>query len=281
MKILKIATLLAVSVLALNAAPTSCSGIYFNNDAPDIINPSLTPKTKELCFCQFATMNSGISKTPLWSAEHLTRAMLSGKAARDNQFHAEDRLGHDEREELSDFIHSSYDRGHLSPSADFINPQFNHECFSLGNMVAQNHNNNAGIWAAIEGATRYLAKKEGDIYVITGPLFVWSDIKRIGGRVFVPTHMFKAIYVPSSGQGAAYITPNAPGEAYNVISIASLEKQAGIRLFPEMRQAAKENAMSLPVPKIRGNPDSHESYSSNNEEYKPHLNFKHFFNKGF
>ena len=40
-------------------------------------------------------MHSGVSKTPLWSAEHLTRNMLSGKAERSNEFHAEERLSHD------------------------------------------------------------------------------------------------------------------------------------------------------------------------------------------
>ncbi len=191
-------------------------------------------------------MHSGVSKTPLWSAEHLTRNMLSGKAKRSNDFHAEERLSHNERAELNDYAHSGYDRGHMAPSADFIDPQSNQECFTLANMVPQVHNNNAGVWAHIEGATRYLVKKSGEAYIITGPIYSGENIQRIGSRVLVPTKLFKAIYLPSSGQGGAYLTVNAAGDNYSVISIAQLEKLTGINLFPKMSPAAKQQTLSLP-----------------------------------
>jgi len=194
-------------------------------------------------------MHSGVSKGPLWSAEHLTRNMLSGKAERSNEFHAEERLSHNERAELNDYAHSGYDRGHMSPSADFIDPQSNNECFTLANMVPQVHNNNAGIWSHIESSTRYLTKKVGETYIITGPIYQGSNIQRIGGRVLVPTSIFKAIYIPSTGQAAAYVTPNAAGDDYSVVSIAQLEQLIGINLFPKMNPSAKQHAMELPSPK--------------------------------
>ena len=238
-----------MSSAVLYASPTTCTNIYFGNDAPDIINTKLTKATKELCYREFAVMHSGVSKTPLWSAEHLTRNMLNGKAERSNEFHADERLSHDERAELNDYAHSGYDRGHMSPSADFIDAQSNQECFTLANMVPQNHNNNAGLWSHIEGSARYLTKKVGETYIITGPIFQGNNLQRIGGRVLVPTSLFKAIYVPSSGQGAAYVTPNAAGDDYSVISIAQLEQLIGINLFPKMNQGAKQHAMDLPSPK--------------------------------
>lgn len=189
-------------------------------------------------------MHSGVSLTPLWSAEHLTRNMLDGKAERSNAFHPEERLSPDQRAELNDYARSGYDRGHMSPSADFVDPQSNQECFTLANMVPQNHNNNAGLWSHIEGATRYLVKKSGEAYIITGPIFQGNSLQRIGGRVLVPTKLFKAIYV--SGQGAAFIADNAPGDNYSVISIAELEKLTGINLFPKMSPSSKQTAMTLP-----------------------------------
>jgi endonuclease G len=246
---LKILLLSSIITFSLFASPTSCANIYLNNSAPDIINTKLTKDTKELCYKEFAVMHSGVSKTPLWSAEHLTRNMLSGKAQRSNEFHAEERLSHNERAELNDYAHSGYDRGHMSPSADFIDPQSNQECFTLANMVPQNHNNNAGVWSHIESATRYLAKKSGEAYIITGPIFQGNNIQRIGGRVLVPTSIFKAIYLPSSGQGGVYIAPNVAGNNYSVISIADLEKLTGINLFPKMSQASKQQILSLPVVK--------------------------------
>lgn len=76
-----------------------------------------------------------------------------------------------------------------------------------------------------------------------------GDLQRIGGRVLVPTKIFKAIYLPSLNQAAAYITDNAPGNNYSVISIAQLEKLTGINIFPKMSQVSKQQILSLPVVK--------------------------------
>lgn len=233
----------------LFAASTTCSGIYLNDDAPDILNTKLLDKTKELCYSEFAVMHSGISRTPLWSAEHLTKEELSKKAKRSNKFHAEERLSPDERAELEDYAHSGYDRGHMSPSADFTTKKSNIECFTLANMVPQNHNNNTGIWSDIESATREITKEDGELYIITGPLFIGDNLKRIGARVLVPTKLFKAIYIPSTRTAAAYLTDNAKGNAYRVISIAELEKISGIDFFPMMSKKVKEHAAELLKPK--------------------------------
>jgi len=232
----------------LFAAPTQCEGLYYGNEAPDILNAKLLPKTQELCYSTFALMHSGISRTPLWSAEHLSKEGLRHKTKRSNDFHPDDQLNTDERAELSDYSRSGYDRGHLAPAADMGDKQSQHECFTLANMVPQNSENNRGIWSAIEGATRHLTNEKGELYVITGPIFSGSPIKRIGGRVLVPSKLYKAIYDPSSGQGAAYLVSNSPSNDYEVISIAQLEQMSGLQLFPKMAPSDKQNAMDLPDP---------------------------------
>lgn len=236
---------------ALFCAPTQCDGLYYGNEAPDILNAKLLPKTKELCYSSFALMHSGVSRTPLWSAEHLTKERLRQKSKRTNDFHPEERLKGDERAELSDYARSGYDRGHMAPAADMGNKKSQHECFTLANMVPQNPENNRGIWSAIESATRYLTNQKGELYVITGPIFSGSQIKRIGGRVLVPTKLYKAIYDPTSGQGAAYIVANSASNDYEVISIARLEQMSGLDLFPKMSSSAKQNTMDLPDPQER------------------------------
>lgn len=236
----------------LLATPTSCGNNYFEGEAPDILNQKLMPKAQELCFSEFAIMHSGISRTALWSAEHLTREQLRSKSERTDDFHPEERLPHADRAELEDYARSGYDRGHLAPSADMPNAQAQHESFSLANMIPQVPENNRGIWSAIEGATRHLANQRAEIYVITGPLFTGGSVKRIGGRVLVPSHVYKAIYDPSTGEGAAYLTGNVPGDDYRVISISELEKVSGIRHFPKMSDTAKQTPMGLPSPLIRG-----------------------------
>ncbi|MDD4950826.1 DNA/RNA non-specific endonuclease [Sulfuricurvum sp.] len=236
----------------LSAASTSCGGIYYGNNAPDILNPKLTPKTKELCYSEFAVMHSGLSRTPLWSAEHLYGSKLNIKVERSNDFHPEERLNSDERAELSDYARSGYDRGHMSPARDFNTPQSESECFTLANMVPQDHDNNTKLWSGIEEATRTLAKQKGELYVITGPIFIGTNLQRIGGRVLVPTKIFKAIYDPSSNQGAAYLVNNAPGNEYQEINIAQLEQLTNIRIFPKMAAISKQTPMPLPSPQMHG-----------------------------
>jgi endonuclease G len=244
--LLPITSLILSTVLF--GAPTQCDGLYYSNEAPDILNAKLLPKTKELCYSSFALMHSGISRTPLWSAEHLTKEGLRHKSKRSNDFHPDDQLNADERAELIDYARSGYDRGHMAPAADMGNKQSQHECFTLANMVPQNSENNRGIWSAIEGVTRYLTNQKGELYVITGPIFSDSAIKRIGGRVLVPSKLYKAIYDPSSKEGAAYLVTNAGSNDYEVISISQLEKISGLAIFPAMTQSAKENTMELPDP---------------------------------
>ena len=62
-------------------------------------------------------------------------------------------------------------------------------------MVPQVHENNAGVWAGIEGAAWQLAKREGELYVISGPAFIGGRLKKIG-NVVVPTHLWKVVYSP-------------------------------------------------------------------------------------
>lgn len=236
---------------ALFGSATLCPNIYYNSEAPDILNTKLEPKTKELCYTAFAVMHSGVSRTPLWSAEHLTREALRKKIKRSNDFHEEDQLERNERAELNDYAHSGFDRGHLAPSADMPTKSAQHECFTLANMVPQNSENNRGIWSAIEISTRDLAKAKGELYVITGPLFIGSSLGRLKGRVLIPTKIYKAIYDPASQKGAAYITDNASGDDYKVISIMELEQLSGIRFFPKMTPSEKQTVLDLPDPEVR------------------------------
>lgn len=232
----------------LLGSSTQCTGLYSNDEAPDILNAKLLPKTKELCYSSFALMHSGIYRTPLWAAEHLTRDSLRKKTKRSNDFYEEELLEDDERARLSDYSHSGYDRGHMAPSADMPTKLAQHECFTLANMIPQDRDNNRGVWASIESSTRTLAKEKGELYVITGPLYTQSVPQRLKGRVSIPNKIYKAIYDPSTQKGAAYIVNNASGNEYEVLSIMQLEQLSGIRFFPSMKPTDKQTAMKLPNP---------------------------------
>ena len=238
----------SILALSLSATPTACPKFYVDGEAPTIVNEKLASKTKELCFEAFGVMHSGISKTPLWSAEYLTATAINADVKRKDKFHEETQLPARERSELKDYAKSGYDRGHMSPSADMPSESAQADSFSLANMVPQDHNNNTGIWSNIESATRYLAKKEGSLYIITGPIFK-GNIKSIGNGVLVPTMIYKVIYSPKQQKAAAYLTNNAPGREYQIISVKELEALTGINFFPKMSEEKKTQLLNLPEPK--------------------------------
>lgn len=245
----------AVAILSLFASmafagPTACPQFYLNGEAPEFINEKLTPRTRELCNEGYAVKHSGITRTPLYAAEVITREGLrQGQGLpRSNDFQADARLPANERSDLRDYARSGMDRGHVFPAADATTATGKDETFLLSNMVPQDSNNNRGIWNDIEGTVRKEAKRRGKLYVLTGPIFLGNKISALKGRVMVPTRLYKAVLDPVRKEAAAYVVDNAPGDAYEVISIAELEQMAGINLFPTLPAQVKARAMKLPAP---------------------------------
>lgn len=233
------------------AAQTGCPEHFANGQAPDIINQKLTAKTREVCYSGFALKHSGITRTPLYAAEHLTRdRLIQGKGLkRQSQFHPDDKIPRTERAELRHYAKSGYDRGHVAPSADMFDLQSQFECFSLANMVPQVPENNRGPWEGIESAVRMMAKSKGDLYVVTGPIYQGSNIEQIGGAVMVPTKLFKAVYDPQRKEAGAYLIDNTAGAQPEKISIAELETLTGINIFPAVEETVKSRLMRLPEPR--------------------------------
>jgi endonuclease G len=250
------ALLLALLAGAFPAAAgrTACPSNYFQGIAPDIVNPKMQAEARELCFSGFGVMHSGITRTPLWSAEHLTRDALASaeRMVRTNSFHAEPRLPPEGRAELRDYSRSGFDRGHMAPNGDMPGKAAQFDSFSLANIVPQDPESNRGIWQRIESTVRSLAKMRGELYVITGPLFRGTQLSQIGGRVMVPSHVYKIVLDPNRGKAAAWLVENAPTSNYATLSIAELEAIAGIDFFPSMPAQAKKEKMDLPKPSGKG-----------------------------
>lgn len=245
-----VATAIVGTLVACSPAParTSCPSSFASGVEPTIVNLKLARSTRSLCFAAFAVLHSGVSRTPLYSAEHLTRASIEAAQdhdTRDNQFHADEGLPPDERAELADYVRSGYDRGHMAPSGDMGSQSDDHESFSLANIVPQAAALNRNSWAALEGYVRDLTIKLGDAYVVTGPLYEGTDIKRVGGRVLVPTATWKALYVPGQGTGG-WIATNEAKPKWQVVSIAALTRRIGIDPFPALDTKAKAKVPKFP-----------------------------------
>ena len=139
---------------------------------------------------------------------------------------------------------------HMVPNANFATRKAQAESFSLANMVPQVHENNAGVWAGIEGAARQLATEEGEIYVITGPAFIGGNLKKIG-NVLVPTHIWKVVYSPAQQRAGAYLVTNNETRDYSVLTVSKLEKMVGLSLLPGLPQQVRDAGMTLPKPVSR------------------------------
>jgi endonuclease G len=126
------------------SAGTQCPQHFYGGREPTLMNQRLTAKARELCYTSFVSYHSGLTRTPLYSAEHLVREHIqeARDMEREDSFHPDPNLPYDERSELADFRGSGWDRGHLSPNGDMPDTKSQGESFTLGNMIPQAPDNN-------------------------------------------------------------------------------------------------------------------------------------------
>ena len=249
----KIIVAMFIVVVGLSSAQaddlSQCSQSFYGGVYPEFSNKKLSNNTQALCMDGFAVMYSGVSRTPLWSAEHLNRKRLqqAKQIDREDSFHEESRLPQSMRAKLSDYSSSGYDRGHLAPNGDMANRSQQYDSFSLANIAPQSPRNNRYIWRNIESATRYLTQQYGEVYTITGVAFTDKKAKQLAGRVLVPSHFFKAVYIPASNQAGVYYAPNDESERIEIISIDELTAKIGIDVLPVLDAKTKAQALNLPL----------------------------------
>ena len=228
---------------------SQCSESFYGGVYPEFTNAKLSNNTQPLCFDGFAVMYSGVSRTPLWSAEYLTRERLNQakEIDRDDSFHEESRLPNSMRAKVADYSGSGYDRGHLAPNGDMANRSQQYDSFSLANIAPQSPRNNRYIWRNIESATRYLTQQYGEVYSVTGVAFTDKKPTQLEGRVLVPSHFFKAVYIPAINQAGVYYAPNDESERIEIISIDELTAKTGIDVLPVLDRQTKTEALDLPL----------------------------------
>lgn len=247
-----IVTVMAVVVGITSAQAddfSECSQSFYGGIYPEFTNIKLSNNTQALCMDGFATMYSAVSRTPLWSAEHLTRQRLNQakEIDREDSFHEESRLPKSARASLSDYSGSGYDRGHIAPNADMATRSQQYDSFSLANIAPQSPRNNRYIWRNIESATRYLTQQYGEVYTVTGVAFTNKKTKQLANRVLVPSHFFKAVYIPATNQAGVYYAPNDESERIEIISIDQLTAKTGIDVLPVLDSRTKAEAFDLPL----------------------------------
>jgi len=224
--------------LPVFAADFSQCPQFFAGGVPPSVPALQARGPRALCFDAFAVMYSGTSKTPVYVAERLNRAQLidAKDEERTNRFYEEARLPSADRSHLNDYKGSGFDRGHMAPAADMPTAQAMAQSFSLANMVPQAPVNNRKSWAGIEKATRkYAMRADGDVYVISGPVFDARPSTIGAGNVAVPTHLFKLVYDATSHRAWAHWIDNTDeARAGKPITYAELVQRTGIQFLPNV-----------------------------------------------
>ena len=251
---------------------SACSQQLYQQTPPSLQRDALKKQTYPLCFNGFAVMYSGISRTPLWSAEYLTPARLKQAKTlnRQGEFYEELRVPVAYRSQLSDYARSGYDRGHMAPNGDMGNRAQQADSFSLANMVPQTPYNNQEVWRNLEEATRALVlKKRTSAYIITGPAFLGQRIKKIGGKqgVLVPSHVYKVVYLPELEAASAYVAVNDGQAALRIMPVAELERLTGINLLPALSGTIKRQLVNLPVTAKQANKGSYDLWARVEPKY--------------
>ncbi|CAN7764246.1 DNA/RNA non-specific endonuclease [Variovorax sp. LjRoot84] len=190
---------------------SACPNLFPQQAPLNVASVSAEWKPTALCSTNFAVLYSGLSKTPLVVVERLSRAQIDDAKdeQRTEQFFPDPRLPAGARAELSDYVGSGLDRGHMAPAGDQPDQQSMAQSFALSNMIPQDPTNNRKIWSKVEKDVRKFARRaQGAVYVFSGPMFNGPRRTIGANRVWVPSAMFKLVYDEASGRSWAYILPN-------------------------------------------------------------------------
>lgn len=217
------------------ATDTACGDNLYQGTQP-ALPARMGQQISLVCYQGYASASSPITRTPLWSAEHLTqqRVAVARATERANSFYPEPSLSPEARGELTDYRRSGFDRGHLAPSGDMPGHEEQRQSFSLANIAPQNSQLNRGPWADLEGRLRDYVQRNGELWVVTGVLFQGERINTTpDGRVMVPTSFWKAVMVP--GQGAmVFVAPNDDSGTIDKVPLADFTRSSGINPFPRL-----------------------------------------------
>nr|CRZ21832.1 BMA-CPS-6 [Brugia malayi] len=196
-----------------------------------------------------------------WVVEHLSSDRLVYNSSVDRskcQFREDPSIHPYFKSTNDDYKGSGYDRGHLAAAGNHRRSQTAiDQTFLLSNMAPQvGKGFNRDKWNELEKHVRKLARKNKNVYVCTGPLFLpkleqdgslYIKYKIVGrNNIAVPTHFFKVVLVELMNgkfELEAYILPNSvipddiPLTSF-MVPLDSIERSAGFLIFDKLPKNA-------------------------------------------
>lgn len=186
---------------------------------------------------------------PNYVAWELTKEEANGTLPRDDDFMADPAVPAPQRVEPTDYRASGYDRGHMVPAADMKwSEKAMRESFYMSNICPQKHGLNSGPWSKLESACRRWATREGEVFVVCGPVFHPDTKPRtIGSRlkIAVPDGFFKVVLCMKKGREKAigFYYANRDGKQpmpEAACSVDDIERLTGIDFFVNLPDDVEE-----------------------------------------
>lgn len=173
-----------------------------------------------------------------WVAYRLTSSNLAQNLARRKDNYRPDSYVATGSADPDDYRNSGYDRGHLAPAADFKWSQNAMDAtFVMSNISPQRPEFNGGIWNDLEQKIRTWAKRDKELFIVTGPI-IDKRPKRIGkNKVAVPDRFYKVVLDLSEPEVKAigFILKNEASKKSFMdfaVSLDVVEKETGLDFFP-------------------------------------------------
>lgn len=240
--------LLSPTVAAQAADPDPCVSWALETGHPEM--ESRDTDYQMICHEGYLVAYNLTHKTPDWVLEVLTPERLVKNAKRKGlRFKPDPAVKRSESAVSSDYTHSGFDRGHMSPAGDNTwKMQAMKESFYLSNVAPQyGPSMNRGIWKKLETRTRDWTKARGRIIVVSGP-FYGAKPKSIKNGVAVPDGFFKVLYDPGIGRALGFYFENKPYKGAKladfITPIAEIEEKTGITFFPAMDRRTQTRLVS-------------------------------------
>ena len=229
------------------------------------LQPLNTPPTLEIVSRLGYSLGYDKDKRqPLWVAYRMKKEDLSNKYPRDDSAFRKDYAVSNSPDKY-DYSGSGFDRGHMAPANDM---EYHYdrmiESFYMSNMSPQHPHINAGAWRSAEKFARDAARRFGEVYVVSGPIFAVNGgdfseipmpnekepIKAVGGDIPIPVSFYKVIYTKArGGLMIAFQIDNdesLPGSYLQYArSVRRMEFITGLRFFPDVDPDEEEGLRDL------------------------------------
>jgi endonuclease G len=136
---------------------------------------------------------------------------------------------------VTDFQIDASDRGRLVPMTSFAGTSFWSDLNLLSIMSMMKSDMRLASWARLDQAINQLVEKQGEIYVVTGPVYGDRIDPSAGADAYMPQAFFKVVASPDGRLAAFLFDQDLPVHAVHcdqASDLGRIESLTGLRIFP-------------------------------------------------